>query len=102
MLSGIDFLRDVNLGKAVKVGENVVVVGGGSTAMDAARVALRLGSARVRVVYRRTRAEMPALPEEVIEAEEEGIEMDYLSQSAGGHWQAGQGGRPALHQDPAG
>jgi NADPH-dependent glutamate synthase beta subunit-like oxidoreductase len=76
--AGIDFLRAVNLGEKIKIGSDVVVVGGGSTAMDAARVAKRLGARNVRIVYRRTRAEMPALPEEVIEAEEEGIEMDFL------------------------
>jgi formate dehydrogenase beta subunit len=56
----------------------VVVVGGGSTAMDAARMARRLGARNVRLVYRRTRAEMPAQLEELVGAEEEGIEMDFL------------------------
>jgi NADH-quinone oxidoreductase subunit F len=78
VLSGIDFLREVNLGKKMNIGDDVIVVGGGSTAMDAARMARRLGAKNVRLVYRRTRAEMPALPEELIGAEEEGIEMDFL------------------------
>ncbi|MCX5907663.1 MAG: FAD-dependent oxidoreductase [Deltaproteobacteria bacterium] len=65
VLSGIDFLREVNLGKKVNVGANVVVIGGGSTALDTARVAKRLGAKQVQVIYRRTRAEMPAWPEEV-------------------------------------
>jgi len=78
VLSGIDFLREVNLGNKVKLGEDVVVVGGGSTAMDAARMARRLGVRNVRLVYRRTRNEMPAQLEELVGAEEEGIEMDFL------------------------
>ena len=78
VLSGIDFLREVNLGKKAEVGRRVIVIGGGSTAMDAARVAKRLGAEKVQLLYRRTRAEMPAWPEEVEEALEEGIEMDFL------------------------
>ena len=78
VLSGIDFLREVNLGNKVKLGDDVVVVGGGSTAMDAARMARRLGVRNVRLVYRRTRNEMPAQLEELVGAEEEGIEMDFL------------------------
>jgi len=78
VFSGIDFLREVNLGKKVSLGDDVVVVGGGSTAMDAARMARRLGAKNVRLAYRRTRAEMPAQQEEVVGAEEEGIEMDFL------------------------
>ena len=78
VLSGIDFLREVNLGKKINIGDDVVVVGGGSTAMDAARMARRLGARNVRLVYRRTRAEMPAQLEELVGAEEEGMEMDFL------------------------
>ena len=79
VLAGIDFLREVNLGKNVKLGDDVVVVGGGSTAMDTARMARRLGAHNVRLSYRRTRAEMPAQLEEVVGAEEEGVEMDFLA-----------------------
>jgi NADH-quinone oxidoreductase subunit F len=78
VLSGIDYLREVNLGKKVKIGDDVVVVGGGSTAMDAARMARRSGARNVRLIYRRTRAEMPAQLEELVGAEEEGVEMDFL------------------------
>ncbi len=80
---GIDFLDRVHR-KEIRVdGEDVIVAGGGNTAMDAARSALRLGAASVRVVYRRTRAEMPAIREEVDEALEEGVVMDFLTQPVG-------------------
>lgn len=76
---GIDFLRRVNLGKKVEVGEKVVVVGGGSTAMDAARTALRLGAKEVKVIYRRSKEEMPALEEEIRDALVEGVEIYYMT-----------------------
>ncbi len=75
----IDFLRDVNLGKPAQVGKRVVVVGGGNVAIDAARTALRLGVADVLIVYRRSRQEMPAAEEEVEEAEEEGVRIQFLA-----------------------
>jgi NADPH-dependent glutamate synthase beta subunit-like oxidoreductase len=74
----ISFLREVNLGKEIKLGERVAVVGGGNAAMDAARTALRVGAKKVTVLYRRTRAEMPASPEEVQEALHEGVEIIFL------------------------
>jgi 2-oxoacid:acceptor oxidoreductase gamma subunit (pyruvate/2-ketoisovalerate family) len=77
---GIDFLDRVHDGSVRVDGEEVVVIGGGNTAMDAARSALRLGAERVRVVYRRTRDEMPAIAEEIDEALEEGIAIEYLTQ----------------------
>ncbi len=81
VLQGIDFLDQVSRNVAPRLaGEDIVVVGGGNTAMDAARSALRLGAASVRVVYRRTRAEMPAIAEEIAEALEEGVEIDFLAQ----------------------
>ncbi len=76
---GVSFLKDVNLGKDVKLGEKVAVVGGGNVAIDAARTALRLGAKEVFIVYRRSRQEMPAIEEEVEEAECEGIEIHYLA-----------------------
>jgi 2-oxoacid:acceptor oxidoreductase gamma subunit (pyruvate/2-ketoisovalerate family) len=81
VMQGIDLLDQVKSGQAPRFdGEEVVVVGGGNTAMDAARSALRLGAASVRVVYRRTRAEMPAITEEIDEALEEGVVIDFLTQ----------------------
>jgi 2-oxoacid:acceptor oxidoreductase gamma subunit (pyruvate/2-ketoisovalerate family) len=78
VLQGLDFLERACRGEASVAGDSLVIVGGGNTAMDAARTALRLGARDVRVVYRRTRAEMPAIAEEVDEALEEGIELDEL------------------------
>ena len=75
---GIDFLDRARTGSESCKGEHVVVVGGGNTAADAARTARRLGAASVRIVYRRTRNEMPAIKEEVDEALEEGITLDEL------------------------
>jgi NADH-quinone oxidoreductase subunit F len=75
---GLDFLRDVHLGKPVTVGKRVVVIGGGSTAFDAARTALRLGAEQVVVAYRRQISEMPADAREIAEAQEEGIEIREL------------------------
>jgi NADH-quinone oxidoreductase subunit F len=72
---GLDFLRDVNMGVDVKVGEKVGVIGGGSTAMDAARTALRLGAKEVHVLYRRQVLDMPADPREIEEGIEEGIQL---------------------------
>jgi len=72
VMSGLDFLYRVNNGDEIRVGKEVVVVGGGNTAIDAARTALRLG-AKVSLVYRRTRSEMPADMEEIRQAEEEGV-----------------------------
>jgi NADPH-dependent glutamate synthase beta subunit-like oxidoreductase len=78
VLDGIDFL-DRARRQAIKLrGQNVVVVGGGNTAVDASRSALRLGARRVQMLYRRTRAEMPAIPGEIEEALSEGIELAEL------------------------
>ncbi len=78
VLSGLEFLRKVNSGETVDLGERVAIVGGGNTAMDAARSTLRLG-AKPLVLYRRTKEEMPAWEEEISEAEEEAIEFLFLS-----------------------
>ncbi len=78
VLDGTELLADVRAGKRPFLGARVAVIGGGNTALDAARTALRLG-ARPTIVYRRTRREMPALREEVEEAIEEGIEVEFLA-----------------------
>lgn len=76
---GIDFLRKVALGEEVNIGDRVAVVGGGNTAMDAVRTAVRLGAKEVYNVYRRTKQEMPAEEIEILEAEEEGVIFKNLS-----------------------
>lgn len=76
---GIDFLRAVVKGEAPDIGERVAVCGGGNTAMDACRTAVRLGAKEVYVVYRRTRNEMPAEKLEIDEAEEEGVIYKFLT-----------------------
>ncbi|MBQ3045222.1 MAG: FAD-dependent oxidoreductase [Clostridia bacterium] len=79
VLSGIDFLREVNMGNIPEIGKNVAVVGGGNTAMDACRTAVRCGAENVYVIYRRTRAEAPAEDIEIEEAIEEGVEFLFLT-----------------------
>jgi len=79
VLESADFLRRVNLGEKVDVGEKVGVVGGGNVAIDAARVSPRIGAKKVTIFYRRTRAEMPANVEEIEAALEEGIEILFLA-----------------------
>ncbi|KUO62526.1 MAG: hydrogenase [Gracilibacter sp. BRH_c7a] len=75
VIHGLDFLRSVNLGQEVQVGNVVAVIGGGNTAMDAARTALRKGAQKVMLLYRRTIDDMPADIREIHEAIEEGIEI---------------------------
>lgn len=79
VIDAIEFLREANLGRKVTVGQKVAVIGGGNSAMDAARVALRKGAGEVHVFYRRERSDMPALPEEIVAAEEEGIYIHSLT-----------------------
>jgi NADPH-dependent glutamate synthase beta subunit-like oxidoreductase len=78
-MDAIVFLRKVALGEPVDIGDTVLVLGGGNSAMDAARTSVRLGAKKVQVVYRRTRNEMPANAWEIEEAEEEGVEFLYLA-----------------------
>lgn len=79
VVGGIDFLRTVALGEPMEIGKTVAIVGGGNTAMDACRTAVRLGAENVYVIYRRTRDEMPAEDVEIVEAEEEGVQFKYLT-----------------------
>jgi len=75
---GVEFLREINLGKVVALGKKAAIIGGGNVAIDAARSALRLGSKQVDLYYRRSRKEMPAISEEVEEAIREGVKIHLL------------------------
>ena len=76
---GVDFLKEVNLTGKAEIGKKVAIIGGGNVAIDVARSAVRLGADEVNIVYRRTRAEMPAWEEEIQAAEDEGVQITYLS-----------------------
>ena len=77
-LTSLDFLKRVLKGENPEIGERVAVIGGGFTAIDSARMAIRLGAKEVFILYRRTKDEMTAMPEDVMETEEEGIKVMYL------------------------
>ncbi len=80
VLPGVDFLQGVKAGQPTEVqGKTVLVIGGGNTAVDAARTSLRLGAEKAVIVYRRSREEMPAAEEEITACEEEGVEFLYLA-----------------------
>lgn len=79
VISVLDFLKDVSFGMKIKPANRVAVIGGGNAAIDAARTLVRLGAESVSIVYRRTRSEMPAHFEEVIQAAEEGIHVHQLT-----------------------
>ena len=79
VFGGVDFLRQVNLGKKPQIGSRCAVVGAGNVAMDVCRTAVRLGAKDTYIVYRRSQAEMPADPEEVQEAMDEGVRFRFLS-----------------------
>lgn len=79
----ISFLRDVNLGRRVRLPARVAVIGGGNGAIDAARTALRVGASEVTIIYRRSQAEMPASAEEVRHALEEGVKIIFLAAPLG-------------------
>ncbi len=78
VVHALEFLWNANLGKIKTIGENVVVIGGGNVAVDAARTALELEAKEVTILYRRSREEMPANPWEVKEAEEAGVKIEFL------------------------
>ena len=79
VFGGIDFLRKAALGEELLAGKEIAIVGGGNTAMDACRTAVRLGAEKVYCIYRRTKAEMPAEDIEIKEAEEEGVIFKFLT-----------------------
>jgi NADH-quinone oxidoreductase subunit F len=80
VMQSLEYLRRVNLAESVSVGKRVVVVGGGNSAIDAARVAIRdKHCEKVTILYRRTKAEMPAFPEEIEAAIEEGVDIQFLA-----------------------
>jgi len=79
IISGVAFLKQISRGEQPPLGKSVVVVGGGNTAIDAARSCIRLGCHDVTIIYRRTLDEMPAAHEEVVEAEREGVKIIYLA-----------------------
>jgi len=83
VVGALDFLREVNRNGSAHAGRRVAVVGGGNTALDAARCALRCGSQEVYLVYRRSRTEMPATDDEIEEAEREGVRILYLAMPVG-------------------
>jgi formate dehydrogenase major subunit len=78
-MAGVEFLEGVANGNSSPLGDDVIVVGGGNTAVDCARSALRLGARNVRILYRRGRQEMPCLMDEVEAAEAEGVRLDLLA-----------------------
>ncbi|MBC8400252.1 MAG: NAD(P)-dependent oxidoreductase, partial [Candidatus Marinimicrobia bacterium] len=79
VLDAVDFLNQINFENAEKPGDKIIVIGGGNSAIDSARTALRLGCNKVNILYRRTRKEMPADEEEIAEAEYEGVKIHYLA-----------------------
>jgi NADH-quinone oxidoreductase subunit F len=78
VVDALRFLREYNIRGSAPIGKRVVVIGGGNAAIDAARTAMRLGAESVKILYRRTRAEMPAYAEEIDEAEHEGVQIAVL------------------------
>src|SRR4029079_15903279 len=76
---GVDFMKKANLGRELYVGKDVVVIGGGYTAMDCSRTSLRPGAGGVSIVYRRTRSELVVDEEELGETEREGVRMEFLA-----------------------
>jgi NADPH-dependent glutamate synthase beta subunit-like oxidoreductase/Pyruvate/2-oxoacid:ferredoxin oxidoreductase delta subunit len=79
VIEGVAYLRTINLGKKVKLGKKVAVIGGGNTAIDCARTARRSGEKDITIIYRRSIAEMPALAEDVGSAKKEGIKIEFLA-----------------------
>jgi NADPH-dependent glutamate synthase beta subunit-like oxidoreductase len=79
VFDALDFLKLVNEGEKVNIGERVAIIGGGNVAIDSARTAIRSGAKEVTILYRRSKDEMPANPYEIKEAEREGVKISYLA-----------------------
>lgn len=79
VIDGIKFLHNINIGKTVTAKDRVIIIGGGNVAIDCARTCLRLGFKEITIVYRRSRAEMPARSEEVEAAVKEGVKIAFLA-----------------------
>ena len=79
VMEGVSFLREINIGNKIRVGDRIAVIGGGNVAIDASRSALRLGAKAATIIYRRTRDEMPASEEEIEEALLEGVKIEFLA-----------------------
>jgi 2-oxoacid:acceptor oxidoreductase delta subunit (pyruvate/2-ketoisovalerate family) len=77
VLNGLDLLRKINLGHRGKLGDKVAIIGGGNTAIDVARSVIRMGK-KATILYRRSKDEMPAFEDEIVEAIEEGVKIRYL------------------------
>jgi len=90
VMHGVDYLRRVNMGEELDIGPRVVVVGGGNVAIDCARTALRTGSDKVFILYRRTKAEMPASQAEIHHLEEEGVNIEVLAAPVAIHGENGR------------
>ena len=90
VVHGVDYLRKVNVGESLNLGKNVVVVGGGNVAIDCARTALRTGSDQVFILYRRSKAEMPASQAEIHHLEEEGVRIEMLAAPVAIHGENGR------------
>ncbi|MBI5603699.1 MAG: FAD-dependent oxidoreductase, partial [Deltaproteobacteria bacterium] len=88
VLSGLRFLSRLNQGDSFRIGQKVAVIGGGNTAIDCARSARRLG-AKVQLIYRRTREEMPAVEMEIAAAEQEGVDFIFLASPVKAHLKKG-------------
>ena len=90
VVHGVDYLRRINIGEQLNLGHNVVVVGGGNVAIDCARTALRTGSDKVFILYRRSKEEMPASKAEVHHLEEEGVRIEMLAAPVAVHGEKGK------------
>ena len=97
---GVDFMKKANLGQPLEVGNDVVVIGGGYTAMDCSRTSLRHGAENVTIAYRRTRSELVVDEEELGETEREGVRMEFLASPIEVLGEDGKVSRRQVHPQP--